>query len=298
MYPSSTTLLNLNQKNLNSDILWTSYFGQGFLQLPFVPSLNATSDFDFNNASSLSSLTPYSRGATLPQNPVDTSKVSEPFVRFGDSILMDYFDLQSARGVDQLLQQIRSIKVRILRELSNQFFNEVVPNPHLDGLPDRASTVITLGTPLNLAVLYETRYSVTPSNAEGLGWGGNAWFSHSKAFRSLQHLLSSSVAELTWKRDEKSGIQIPYFLGSPWFVDDTINVTTNFTRIYFANLDHLQILYSANSNYPSDSKGLQVLAIPTQQSISEQGFFVTGIYAIQNDIGSVAMIRNVDVTGF
>jgi hypothetical protein len=298
-YPSSTTIQNLNQENLNSQIKWTAYLGQTFSPhaVRFVKSKHSTDTFEYNTADSLSALAPYNRGATLGQNPVNTSVTTEPFQRFADSVVLDYQDYQSAKGVSQIQQQIRSIQVRILRELSSQFFNGNGSAPNLKGLTGRASTTISSGGALALAELYNLRYSVKPSNDEGLGYGGNAWFSHSKVLRALFALLSTNIGALEWVYDNAINVSVPYFLGMPWYVDDSITVSSNLTTVYAVNLNHLRILYSCNDKYPSDSHGLQVAEIPMQSAISEMGYLVTGIYAIQEDPGSVAKLQNVNVTG-
>lgn len=298
-YPSTSTLSNLNLQNLDSHIKWTSYLGQTFAPqaVRFLPSDHSTSQFEFNTADSLAALAPYSRGATLGLNPVNTTLRTEAFQRLGDSVIMDYQDLQSGRGVDQLAQQIRSIYARILRELSDQFFNGNGTPPNLSGLVNRADTTIAAGGALTLAKLYELRYSVKPSNSEGLGWGANAWFSHSKVFRALLALLSTDVSSLQWVMDETLNVSIPYFLGCPWFIDDSITVASNLTDMYAVNLDHLQILYSTSPENPADQRGIQVVEVPMQSTISEMGYLVTGVYAIQNDPGAIAKLQSVNVTG-
>jgi hypothetical protein len=297
-YPTTNTLLNLSQRNLDWQIKWPAYLGQTLAILPFVRFTQATEQFESNEATSLATLSPYSRGSSLGLVPVDTTKINEPFQRFGDHLILDYFDGISARGVDLFEQQIQSVKVRILRELSNQIFNGSGVSPNLSSLFIRADTIVTVGGPLTLAALYQIRYGVKPSTGEGLGWGGNAWFSHSKVLRALEILLGGDIGKLCWKKDKALGVEIPYYLGMPWYVDDTIAITgSNLTRVYLVNLDHIQILYSDSEEYPADSKGIQVIPIPMQANISELGYAVSGVYALQNDPGAVAALRNVNVSG-
>lgn len=295
-YPSDLTLSNLNLKDLNSVIKWTPYFAQALAAVRFLAMENATATRDYNNADSLASAPPFLKGATLPKTPVNTTVVSEPFQRFGDISILDYSDIQNARGVNQLEQQTRSIEARILRELSKQFFEGNGTAPNLKGITSRSDTTINAGAAaLTLALLFQLRYSVKPSTAQGLGYGANAWFSHPTAFRKVLSLLGTDVSALSWVHNEKMGVSVPHFLGAEWFLDENITVTSNITEIYAVNLEHVWIWYAKNNEYPSNAFGIQHIPVPLQDDISEMGTLVTGVYAIENNPGAIAKITNVNV---
>ena len=296
-YPATTTIDNLNIENKNTSIIWPAYLSQTLPMVHKIGVLDATETIEHNIVSgSLAALAPYARGATLPKDPVDTSVVSEIFARFGDIIEMDYANIENARGVDQLGQQSRSIGVRILRELTDQFFNGSGTPPALTGLIGRADTTIDAATAaLTLAMLYELRYSVMPASEEGLGWGANAFFSHPDALVKLLSLLGTDVGALQWVYREELNVSIPNFLGCDWIVDENIAVASDETTIYAVNLDHIRIYYADNPDYPADPYGIMNVPVPMQDDISEMGTLVTGVYAFENDPGAIAKLINVNI---
>jgi hypothetical protein len=295
MYPSTATLQNLNLRNLDSHIGWRGYLGQTLAFLPFVPFSSATDQFEYNLANGLSPLSPCNRGATLGQNPVNTLLHTEPFQRFADSLVLDYQDLESARGVDQILQQMRSIKARILRELNEQLFDGDGVAPNLNNLSNRADVTITASSSLTLALLYQLRYSVNPAHSQGLGWGANVWISHPDMLQNLLDLTTSSVGAIQWRFHPQLQVQIPHFLGMPWVVDNNISIAGDKTKIYALNSNHVKILCSVPSSAQADPYGIQVQEIPLQSTISEKGYLVTGVYALQNDPGAIAVLDDVAV---
>jgi hypothetical protein len=296
-YPSALTLSNLNERFLNSKILWPSYLGQTFGVIPFQEMKASTNEYSFNLASSLAALSPSLKGSTLGQNPVNTTKVQEPFQRFGDSQILDYFEVISGREVEQLYEQARAVEARILRKLAQQFYEGSGVAPQLASLKQRASEQIwASGVPLSLELLYRTKYLVKPSEEEGRGFGGNVWLSHPKAFQKLLSLLGSQVSAIENVYVEELGVSLPVFLGMPWCVDDEIQITVaNNTHIYAVNRDHLRILYGSNERFQANERGIQCIPIPMQKNKSELGVMVFASYAIQNDPGAIAWLRLVNI---
>jgi len=294
-YPSLSSIQNLNQKNLDSHINWPAFLAQVLAAISFVAQRKSTLSFDFNNATALAALSPTDRGTALPKNPVETTLVSEPFMRFSDMVVLDYQDKESSRGVDLLNQQARSIEARILRALALQFFEGSGIIPNLKGIKNRSSQTIPAGGPLTFDLLYELRYASTPSSDEGLGWGGNVWFFHPRAFRKLLSLYSLSITALEWEYVPGMNVKVPVFLGCPCYLDNNISTAGDLTNIYFVNKDNLRILYAESDEYPCNAWGIQHVPIPMQDSVSELGTLVTGIYALQNDPGAIAMLENVNI---
>lgn len=212
-------------------------------------------------------------------------------------VVLDYGDLSNSKpSKTQINQQARSIIARIFRELDKQFFEGNGSSPNLKGLTNRADATINGGAAaLTLAMLYQLRYSVNPSSPEGLGWGANAFFSHPDAFRKVLNLLGTDVSALSWVYNERMNVQVPVFMGCEWYLTQSITVTANITEIYAVNLENIRIWYSTNDEYPADERGIQQIPIPMQDDISEMGLLVSGIYAIENDPGSVAKLFNVNI---
>ncbi len=297
-YPNSSSIDSINLKNLNSNIKWTAYLGQAFAPgiLQFQEMNSATSLFLFNNALTLNTLSPYSQKATLPKHPVNTNTIiKEPFRRFGDSAILDFTDVITACGVDQLAQQGLSIAVRILRELEKQCFQGDGTGANLNSFINRADTSIDAAGALSLALLYQLKYSVTPSENSGLGFGGNAWFSNSRGFRALLTVLGTRSSKLEWKMHPVAGVSFPYVLGMPWIISEHILTTTNRTTILVMNLDSVKILYASSAQYPANERGIMNIIVPPQASVSELGMMVMGIFAIANLLGAIAKLINVTV---
>lgn len=295
-YPTPSTISDLNLKNLETSIKWTPYLGQLLSLISFIPTPNASGKFLFNRADALLSLSPSSRGNTLPKHVVDTTLVTEPFERFADICVLDVGETLMANQVNLFMQQLASVAVRILREFNNMFFNGNGTSPNLKGLNLRADTTIIVGGPLTLNVIYQLKNSVTPASREGLGFGGNVLCSHSRLFRKFLELLAGKAVKVEWVKHPKLNIQVCSVFGMLWIIDDNIPVgPASGTILYALNLDAIQVLYACCEHYPTNEWGLFYVPIPTSNTITEFGGFLMALFSIRNLVNSVARATRIAV---
>ena len=298
MYPTESTVVNFNISNKNSNTVWPSFLGQALAVVPIVGVQGATLSFAYNLAQNLSPMSPYSRGTPQSKSPINTTLVSEPFRSFGDMAVLDLVAMLTSNTscyTSQICEQEKSIAVRILRELSQQFFHGDGLGENLEGIYSRADTTIVSTSAFNINQLYQLKYSVKPASGEGLGWGANAWFSNSEAFRKLLSNLRGNVAQVKWKYHPVMKVNVPHFLEMPWFIDNSILTTLGRSTIFALSLDFVQILYAFSKEYPPNEKGIFKVPIPAQGTIAEGGGFVSLIAAIQNVPYAIAKLINVRV---
>ena len=298
MLPLPDTINNLNVSNKSSKLALTSYLGQALSAVPFTAVKGATSSFKYNLAGNLAAISPYSRGDTLSQSPINTTVASEPFRSFGDMAVLDLIDILTSNTsclTSQLTEQEYSITARILRALNRQFIDGDGLGDNLRGIDARADTTIVSTLAFNINQLYQLKESVKPASAEGLGWGANAWFSNADAFRKLLNSLQTKAVQIKWKYHSVMKVMIPFFLGMPWFIDQNILTISGRSTIYALNLDYVRILFAFSEDYPPNEKGIFRVPIPAQGAVAESGALVNLIVAIQNVPYSIAKLINVRV---
>ena len=289
-YPSTTTIDNFNIENKDTSLVFTEYTSLTLVYANIIGVREATENIQHNIVDgSLASLAPYSRGATLPKDPVNTTVVTEPFQRIGDAVVNDFANVENARGVSQLGQQGRSVEARILREVDDQFINGNGTPPNLTGIDGRAdATIDASSAALTLAMLYQLRYSVNPASEEGLGWGANAFICHPDTIQKVMALLGTDIGAMQWVYRQDLNVSVPNFLGCDVIADQ--NVSTS--KIYALNWDHVYIYYAENDQYPANKFGVVYTSIPMQGDVSELGVNISWTGAFRNDPGAIARLIN------
>lgn len=282
MLPNTGTITCLNTDNKSNHFYPNDGEIDQFLRkLSFQPMEESTLQYEFAQATSIPTVSFFSRDSLMSQRSVNVTCSSDSFERLGDITSSDLLDEISSNanrlnsGFSQMEQQARGVKLGILRQLS-QSIASGGSSPNIFGLGrqvDSGNGVdIAASSPLILQDLYKAALSCRGTDDFVGGYGGRYWVSNESAIRQVLYLMDQAGHSIDFYYDEELKANLPLVFGVPWLITNSIinygtkPLKTNIFVVQLRGPTSVKILFSKDKNNSCDRWGIQLYSLPLQNT--------------------------------
>lgn len=294
--PNTGTVTCLNTDNKSNHFYPNDgKIDQLLRKISFEAMVMSTNSYDFARATSIPTVQFFARDATLDNDATNVTCSSDTFERIGDHTPMDMMDNSSSRGsydepeFSQIEQQVRGIKLGILRQISSKLINGTA-SPDPIGFTQQVTAghgvSLAASTPLVLQDLYKTALLCRGTDDFIGGYGGRYWVSNEEALRQVLYLLDQAGRSAEFIYDAALNTYLPLIFGLPWLVTDAVATTAgspDTTDIFVIQLEGttaVRLLYGKDKNHECDSFGIHQFNIPLQATKNNFYRSVAGFYAV------------------
>ena len=311
--PSSNTINFLNTPNRSGSYFPNDGFLDALLRKIIFQPMESTYRFSFSRGTTLPVVEFFERDDTLPIKPTEVASATDTLFRLGDHTCLDHFDQIGSNRTDQIEEQVKGIKLGILRQLSARLILGTTLGGNLGGLNWQVTSghgvlinsTATAFLPF-LQEFYKARYSSKAVDGLVGGLGGVYFVGNTSALRLVLACFDGVGKSARWRYDEELKVNLLHLCGLPFLLNnsipnDVVNEET-VTSIYVLQLrgpTAIRILYAKDPFHPCDSFGIHCYSIPLQGDKDNFYQSVVGFYQVHvPEDNIIVRLKDVIVTKY